>query len=132
MDGLSSLNKQSILFVINSLEGGGAEKVLVNLLEHIRPEVGRTNSKVGLYLLDEYEQKHEVPDYVSVTTGAAQGSIGKSIAQLLKEVKCRRPDVIVSFLTRSNCASVLVGKLTGTKVIINERVNTSSHFNQGL
>jgi N-acetylgalactosamine-N,N'-diacetylbacillosaminyl-diphospho-undecaprenol 4-alpha-N-acetylgalactosaminyltransferase len=42
-----------------------------------------------------------------------------------------RPDVVVSFLTRANCAAIACSRLLRIPCIISERVHTTSHFSSG-
>jgi glycosyltransferase involved in cell wall biosynthesis len=125
---MSNLNKKSILFVINSLEGGGAERVICNLLEIMRPTFERNQCKVQLVLLDTEEERQKCPDYVTKTVLNAKGKLLPSYSQLREYLERNPTDAIVSFLTRSNIVSVHLGKKLNIPVAISERVNTTSHF----
>lgn len=116
-----------VLFVINSLEGGGAERVfatVVNNLALARP--------VEVALLDSTPDKYPIEPSITVTRLGAGGGLAASVRALSALVGQRRPRLIFSFLTRSNWAAVLVGRRYGIPVVISERVNTSSHFGPDL
>ncbi len=116
-------------FVINSLEGGGAERVFATLVEELS---GLLPAQIELVLLDRLPEKYAVPPEVRRHQLDCGQGFGKSIAQLVGLVRRERPDLLFSFLTRSNCAAVVAGRLAGTPVVISERVNTTSHFGRGV
>lgn len=119
-----------LMFVINSLEGGGAERVMANLVADIRRELPK--ARITLVLLDKRPEKHAVPDSVDVVRLDSNGSVTASVRRLMGCARAFRPDVIVSFLTRANIAAVLAARASGARCIISERVHTSSHFGSGM
>ena len=121
-------HNKSIAFVINSLEGGGAERVICNLLRTMQDIFTEQTCKVYLVLLDDLPEEQQCPDYVEKITLDARGKLVPSYRQLNQWVKQHNPDLLVSFLTRSNVVSTLIGKRYDIPTIISERVNTSSHF----
>ncbi|WP_051949487.1 glycosyltransferase [Methylosinus sp. PW1] len=112
-------------FVINSLEGGGAERVFATLVGELS---GRLSARVELVLLDRFPEKYAVPTEVPRHRLDCRRSFGTSIAQLAGLVRREQPDLLFSFLTRSNCAAVIAGRLAGIPTVISERVHTTSHF----
>ena len=124
------MSAQKVLFVINSLAGGGAERVMTTLLEESlrsgRPEA------ISLALLDREEIAYPPPPGMDLHQLDARGSLVRSVRQLSALCARLRPDIIVSFLTRANVASVAVGRSLGARVVISERVATSSHLTAGL
>ncbi|WP_181832709.1 glycosyltransferase [Bosea caraganae] len=123
-------DKKRIVFVINSLTGGGAERAMTNLLAFARDDLA--NDDVHLVLLDQEPERHEVDASVQKTTLNARHSLLPSLVQLHGALKRLRPDVTVSFLTRSNCANVVASALLRRPCVISERVHTSSHFGKRL
>ena len=121
-------HNKSIAFVINSLEGGGAERVICNLMRTMQDIFTEQTCKVYLVLLDDLPEEQQCPDYVEKITLDARGKLVPSYRQLNQWVKQHNPDLLVSFLTRSNVVSTLIGKRYDIPTIISERVNTSSHF----
>jgi glycosyltransferase involved in cell wall biosynthesis len=114
------------LFVINSLAGGGAERVMTTLLARSKDRA--PDGRLHLALLDNEPAAYTAPDFVTVHQLDARGSQLRSILQLLKLVRTLRPRLMLSFLTRANVAAVAVGRLTGVRCVISERVDTASHF----
>ena len=58
-------HKKSIAFVINSLEGGGAERVICNLMRTMQDSFTANGCKVYLILLDDLPEEQQCPDYVT-------------------------------------------------------------------
>lgn len=119
-----------LLFVINSLEGGGAERVMANLVAGIRREL--PEAEITLALLDNRPEKHAIPDSIHVVRFNCDGSVASSVQRLTLFARAYRPEVIVSFLTRANIAAVLAARAANARCIISERVHTSSHFGSGI
>lgn len=117
-----------ILFVINSLEGGGAERALSRLLVALSGDAWAADKEIHLVLLDDYEVEQVIPASVKVTTLSAQGSFLKSVTGLASVIRAIKPDAVVSYLTRANLAASVVCKLMRIPVIISERVNTTHHL----
>jgi glycosyltransferase involved in cell wall biosynthesis len=121
---------KKVCFVINSLGGGGAERVfsrLVNMLEASDFDV-----KLIIITLDDEDIKNPINSSIEHIKLNCEGSLIKSLFGLRKLLSVIKPDVVVSFLTRSNVASVFSGFIKPFPVIISERVNTSSHFGNGV
>jgi glycosyltransferase involved in cell wall biosynthesis len=112
--------------LINSLAGGGAERVMCTLLRHSTSE--RDEFDVTLALLDDEPAANAAPDWVTVRQLDGRKQFVRSVraaGALLDEIK---PDVTVSFLTRSNMANVLNARWPA---VISERANTTAHFPAG-
>lgn len=122
--------RKKILFIINSLTGGGAERVMATLLRHSGD--WRDRFDVSLALLDDEPAAYQVPGWVTVHQLDCAGSFPASVLRLRALVRQLRPDITLSFLTRANVANSTAMKPTGRPWIISERVNTSAHFAHGL
>lgn len=122
------VRNKSIGFVINSLEGGGAERVICNLLRTMEKSFNQQNCKVYLVLLDDLPEHQGYPDYVQKVTLDANGKLVSSYKQLKEWVNRVKPDLLVSFLTRSNLVCSHIGAKKGIPTVVSERVNTSQHF----
>lgn len=119
----------TVCLVINSLGGGGAERVfsrLANMLDENHKEC-----KVVVITLDDEEIQNPLADSVEHVKLNCSGSLVGSIFALKAALNEVKPDVVVSFLTRSNVAAACFVMNKPTPVIISERVNTSSHFGSG-
>jgi N-acetylgalactosamine-N,N'-diacetylbacillosaminyl-diphospho-undecaprenol 4-alpha-N-acetylgalactosaminyltransferase len=121
-------HNKSIGFVINSLEGGGAERVICNLIRTMQDSFTANGCKVYLILLDDLPEEQQCPDYAIKITLDASGKLISSYYKLSLWVKTNKPDLLVSFLTRSNLVTTVIGKQQNIPTVISERVNTSSHF----
>lgn len=118
------------LFVINSLAGGGAERVFTTLVEQLsrRPD----EIAITVALLDnEAEEAYRLPASVQVERLNARGSLLRSIRETRRLVRRLRPDVTLSFLSRANVATIVAMRRTGGPAVISERVNTTAHLRTG-
>ena len=122
------------IFLINSLEKGGAERVVLTLLKNINV---RDTDSFYLFLLED-NIKYEIPNKVQVVIGGRFHNINilkllqiPLLAIKLKRI-CRKYQIstVLSFLERSNFTNVL-SRLLGSahKCIISER-NTPSFVYQ--
>jgi N-acetylgalactosamine-N,N'-diacetylbacillosaminyl-diphospho-undecaprenol 4-alpha-N-acetylgalactosaminyltransferase len=127
-----SEKNKTILFVINSLEGGGAEKALCNWLMYMEGYFGEHGYSVHLATLDQCSEKYSPPSYVQRHYLDSKGSLFLSIRQLFSVFKKVQPSSCFSFLNRSNYAAILLAKLHSVPIAINERVNTTTHLPSGI
>ncbi len=121
---------KNVLFVINSLAGGGAERVFSQLVNHLGEN--DESLRISVALLDDIPDKYVLSDQLSVTRLGAGGSLLGSVRGLVAHVRNNKPDLIVSFLNRANYAAIIAGGLFRVPVVVSERVNTSSHFGSGM
>lgn len=120
------MTRRRIIFMINSLAGGGAERVMCTLLRHSEAECNAFD--VTLALLDDEPAAYTPPEWVKVRQLDARKAALRSafaVRQLFEEL---RPDLTLSFLTRSNIANVINARCP---CVISERANTSAHFPPG-
>jgi glycosyltransferase involved in cell wall biosynthesis len=117
-----------VAFVINSLEGGGAERVMTTLLA--ASDGYRQTHDVSLTLLDRTDEAYAVPDGLSVHRLDTQGGLIASVRQMRRHFTVLRPDVSLSFLTRANVATIAAMRGIGP-AIISERVDTRAHLATG-
>ncbi len=125
---LASANR--VVFLINSLTGGGAERVMSAVLAgltHILPPL-----ETHLVLLDNIERRYPVPASVRVHQLDSRGSLTRSVRQLTAKLHELKPDVVVSSLSRSNAANVLSANISRHRSVITEHTHTSTHFGGGL
>ena len=116
--------KKKVLFFIPSLEGGGAEKVMVNILR----QADKSNIEPVLLLLYPFEHspyRALLPEYVRViVAGRNSDSIVEKIKQgmhFFKTVYRVKPKAIVSMLTHCNIMAVLAGMVFGIRVVACEQ-----------
>ena len=116
---------RKVVFVINSLTGGGAERIMARLLSH---SGNRTDAaELHLVLLDDEPIAYEIPASVHIHQLDAKGSMLNAAIPFWRLVGALKPDICVSFLTRSNLLAIATCRLRGIRCVISERVNTSSH-----
>lgn len=116
-----------IVFVINSIGTGGAERVLNILLDEL-PSWARTH-EIHLVLLDDGPLMRGIAavDQLHVLDG--RGSLRRSIVQLHALLDQLRPRLVVSFLIRANLTAACWRWRKGrAPVIICERMHVSSHL----
>ena len=114
-----------VVFIINSLTGGGAERIMARLLSHSAQASG--GRELHLVLLDDEPSAYPVPTNVTLHQLDTKGSMLGGLAALWRVIGEIKPDICVSFLTRSNLLAILICRLKGIRCVISERVNTSSH-----
>ncbi len=119
-----------VMFIINSLAGGGAERVMCTLLR--ASEAERHDCHIMLLLLDRETAAYKVPEWVEVRQLDCRQSLVRSIWSVFRAMREMRPSVTVSFLTRANVANVIAAALLRVPAIISERVDTSSHLGRSF
>jgi glycosyltransferase involved in cell wall biosynthesis len=115
-----------ITFFLPSLEGGGAERVIVNLAR----EFSAKKIIVDLVLAKaEGPYLSEVPKEVRVID-LNSSRVLKSLPKLISYLKKERPGALVSSLNHANIVAILAGKLarTDTKIIVREDNTLSLSF----
>jgi glycosyltransferase involved in cell wall biosynthesis len=115
-----------IAFVINSIGSGGAERVLQLLLEARPARLAATD--IHLILLDNEPERRAMPSFVVKHVLDGRGRMLRSFRLLYRELSRVQPDLIVSFLVRSNVTAVLSGHRLGIPVVVCERMHLSSHL----
>jgi len=115
--------KIKIIFVLPELGGGGAERVMVNLLRNLDRNIFEiifiVGKKEGPYL-------HLLPSDIEVIALNRNRTLSM-LPDLVKLIRKIKPDIVFSTLTRMNVITIIAKILSGlrTKVIIRE-VNTFS------
>jgi glycosyltransferase involved in cell wall biosynthesis len=110
------MQKQRIAFFLPTLDGGGAERVVLNLLEGMVkldiPVDLVVASAEGAYL-------HQVPDRVRLIDLAA-GRVVKAILPLSRYLKETNPIGLVSNMRHANVAAIVAKSLSGidTKLVV--------------
>ncbi|MCF8708225.1 glycosyltransferase [Rhizorhapis sp. SPR117] len=127
---MAAQSRKKALFVINSLAGGGAERVMTTLL--CASDHWRDRYDMSLALLDREAVAYTTPDWLETIQFDCRGGLLPSILALRRLVSRLRPDVTLSFLTRANVANVLATSGRDAACIISERVNSSAHLGEGI
>lgn len=124
-----------ILFCIDSMTSGGAERVIANLSNYL---VKQNNDVTILTLLNRessYELDKKVKyDSLKIREGKKNiyqkiKSIFENRSKYLKYLKENKHDIVISFLPRASYYSAMVCKKSKTKLIISERNDPESIYN---
>jgi len=114
-----------IAFIINSLSGGGAERVIQTLSNYLVKE-----NEIFLILLEDTQQKYNLDENIKVIilkSSSISKSIGKIIFIPLQSVelyfllKKLKIESAISFLVRSNLVFSFMKFFSKRKIIISER-----------
>jgi len=121
---------EPVVFIINSLTGGGAERIMMRLLANSSAYAQRWS--VHLVLLDKEASAYAPPEWVVVHQLDCRHSLLRSIWGVARVLFRLRPKATLSFLSRSNFANIVAGRLLGARVVISERINSTSHHGNSL
>lgn len=111
-----------VVFVISSLNAGGAERVIANLAN----EFSQRGYDVSIVLFRNVIHYSLVPQIcVEVIQESHKGSsyIYHASRQLRSKLKAKKPDVVISFLTEINVLSIFASAGQEWKLIVSERNN---------
>ena len=116
----------NIGFVIPSFLSGGAERAMSILCN----EFVQRGHDVSLYLTEDAENIFYTLDkrirIVDITINDDRNyalKVPSYIKKLSKDIKGKRLDVVISFITRTNIISICACKMAGIPVIVSERNN---------
>ena len=122
-----SCSKKRILFLVSSMQGGGAERVaalLCNAWAETGHEVALMPTFVGrgecVYPLDARVRLEFLADHVRTTNKTVWTSLWRFWA-LRKAIRDFSPDVVVSFLTHVNVVAIIAAMGMDVPVIVSER-----------
>ena len=115
-----------VLFVINSIGYGGAERALVNLLS--KPSF-YSDFDVHVALLDHEPIVRALPDNITLHQLESKRSLLRSFINLKRLQREYEPDLCVSFLVRANVVNAALKLVSrNRKVVLCERMHLSSHL----
>lgn len=118
--------RKRVVFLINSLTGGGAERVMCTLLHHSQAEAREFD--ITLAVLDDGPRVNVPPEWLNVRQLDCRGSLLRSMSAVRALFEELQPDATLSFLTRANVSNVAHAQGVS---IISERTHTSAHFAVG-
>lgn len=129
----------SIVLVISSLGGGGAEKVIASLAN----SYSARGVNVTLVTFDDTETKPDVyglSDSVHRSLICASSSLGlfsrlrahaKRYWRLRRLLRAERPDVVLAFMTPTNLLAIAATKALRIRCVVSERTNPA-YYNYDL
>ncbi len=121
--------KVRILFLINSLESGGAEKVLIKILNGLNWELFSFDlallKKKGFYI-------DHLPSHIKIFDLGVKGEkirmyLLKAVSRLTKIEK--KYDIVFSLMWESNIVNLMASLYSKKRRIISERINLSDYIN---
>ena len=107
--------------VITGMKTGGAERVMATLCNELSKD-----NKIRLVCLKERESDYQLNDEVEFVSGNIRNrSFIKSVQFVNKQISEWNPDVILSFMNKSNIVSLCSGMLSRhhTPIVVAERAN---------
>lgn len=110
-----------IMMVITGMQSGGAERVMATLCNELSQR-----HNVRLAVMKEAKSDYELSQNVEVASGNIQGkNLFKCVSFTSAQMKEYKPDIVLSFMTKSNIIAVLARLVSGIKapVVIAERAN---------
>ena len=110
-----------ILFFINKLYGGGAERVASILMNHLSKK-----HNVCAVVFDNNAKSYQISNQITIHKISVDGQFRitrliKRIRKIKKEIKSESPDIIISFLTPINIYVLTANLFLRRKIIISER-----------
>lgn len=111
------------IYVINSLEGGGAERVFSKLVTLIYHD-SNTKYEVEVVLLNKTTEVYSIPKGLKVHRIGSFGGVFTQLILFLLLMLRKKPDFVLSFLPRANLFNTVSGYLFNHKSIISERSNS--------
>lgn len=132
----AGLHQRHVCFVLPALGAGGSEHVVTSVANHL---AGR-GARVSVIT---FEQPR-TPPYHPLRPGVALRQLGLPITprgalragrdvlgrvlRLRRALRGARPDLVISFLTRTNVIAVLAGTGLGIPVVVSERNNPALQY----
>lgn len=124
-----------IVFIINSLEGGGAERVISTLTSYFVNEKKHHVSIITLHKANCFYNMPPSVKIVNLKSGFLCVGPGKILLlpllamELSLRLKSLRPDAVISLLVRSNLAHLMTRWFGNrSKIVISERCNTEAVY----
>lgn len=124
---------KNILFTIYSLRGGGAERILTTLANHLADN----NFNVTILTICKTNSAYEISTNIRIVElGLDSKKTGSlfSINNFFYRIKAVyhkyveiKPDLCISFMTETNIISIICSKIIKIPVIISERTNPYKH-----
>lgn len=126
-----------VTFVISSLSSGGAERVM-SIMANYWAEKGQEITIITLdSLASDFYELH--PNIKRIVLGLMResenlwASIKNNVVRLLslrRAIKTSKPEVVISFVEKTNILTLLATRGLGLKIIISERIDPA-HYNIG-
>jgi len=114
-----SLNKTNIFFLIRSLNIGGTERQLIELVKGL--DSNHFDITVGLFynegaLIEEIKSMPRI--HVVSLNKSGRWDIIRFVLRFITLLKSLQPDILYSFLPDANIAGLIAGRLSGVKRVV--------------
>ncbi len=114
-----SLNKTNIFFLIRSLNIGGTERQLIELVKGL--DSNHFDITVGLFynegaLIEEIKSMPWI--HVVSLNKSGRWDVIRFVLRFIKLLKSLQPDILYSFLPDANIAGLIAGRLSGVKRVV--------------
>ncbi|MEL5898976.1 glycosyltransferase family 4 protein [Clostridium sporogenes] len=122
---------KKILFYINTIGFGGAERVIVNLANEFSMRENKVILVTSFYDKEEYTLDNKVKRMSLEYKNLNESFIKKNIIRTLKLRKiCKkeRPDIIISFMAEANFRAILATRFLGIKTLISVRNDPNKEY----
>lgn len=121
-----------ILFYINAINGGGAERVMVNLANRFSKEPGNNVTLVTSFR-DKWEyQVFDSVDRISLESGKIkQSRLRRNISRIIglrRIIEQKKPDLVVSFMAEPNYRAIIATLFLKVKTIISVRNDPNQEY----
>ncbi|WP_299514409.1 glycosyltransferase [Mucilaginibacter sp.] len=131
----ASNNKPKICFVIPSLNGGGAEKVLINLANQFgklvcKPVIISLNKSLPAYSINKELKVYHLLDRKSDLILYRLYYIIQTFFKLLFIILKEKPVCVISFITSANLWTGVTCNIANTPYIVSERTSPDRSINQ--
>ena len=121
------MSQARICFVLPSLNGGGAERAAVHILNHLPADRWERSmflfSKTGPYL-------DELDPSISLSGASGRGRLAQW-RSLRSYIRQTRPQVVVSFLSYFSVLTAVRAAMVGARVVFNQQTPMSAFLEDG-
>jgi glycosyltransferase involved in cell wall biosynthesis len=120
--------RREVIFHVPSLEGGGAERVAVEIAKYF---VSQGHKPV--FFVHTQKAAYELPQNVELIVAKSSGHLAR-VLELRKLIKLRRPAAVISLLPYANIISCIaaLGSRKHTRLIVSEHTVFSSAHASGV
>lgn len=125
-------NPIRLAVMINSLGGGGAERVVSVLAPELARRQRSKDWEVKLVVLDHDREPYALPPGFEVVRLGGDGSYWRSLLKLRQHMADQPYDVVLSFLSRANCLNVLLKGWFGHAAVVSERGDPNRILGNGV
>lgn len=123
--------KGTLVFYINTLNKGGAERVIIQVAKHFAMSGYKSVLVTSFVGENEYPVPDEVERIAIEEKPTKQNKITKNlkrIGALRKICKTYKPDAVISFMAEPNMRAVLATRASKTKVIVSVRNDPNREY----